>query len=49
MIDNSRAIQVEMIYFVWKISGNSGGLKLKIERDPVIVDWHNIYFFLVPF
>ena len=31
-------------YFVWKTQGKAGKMKLKIDGEPVIIDWHNISF-----
>lgn len=44
MIDNSSATQVKKgTYFAWKTHG-TWKMKLKVGRNPVIIDWHNIHF-----
>ena len=46
---SSGKMRAKGIYFGRKTEGKLGKMKLRIHSDPVIVDWHNIHLFLVPF
>ena len=46
---NRLQFRSKAICFGRKTQGNSGEIKVKIGSDSVIVDWHDIHLFLVPF